>query len=107
MRHSALYEGTVTHQRAGAHANSFTKAIAMPLLDLEEIDALGDLAPLWRPERRAPVSFRRSDFMGDVAVSLRTTTLDLVERRAGFRPAGPVRLLAHHRSLGWCFNPIA
>jgi DUF1365 family protein len=106
-RTSALYEGVVTHQRLGPQANSFVSAVAMPCVDLDEIDALSDLAPWWRLERRAPMTFRRSDFMGDPDVSLRSTVLDLVDARAGFRPAGPVRLLAHHRSWGWCFNPIA
>jgi len=107
MRRSALYDGTVMHQRTGAHASGFVRRIAMPLLDLDEVDDLTDLAPLWRAERPAPITYRRRDFMGDPDTSLRTTVLDLVERRAGFRPDGPVRLLAHHRSWGWCFNPIA
>ncbi|MGA7988908.1 MAG: DUF1365 domain-containing protein [Candidatus Dormiibacterota bacterium] len=107
MRRSALYEGTVMHQRTGAHASGFVRRIAMPLLDLDEVDDLTDLAPLWRAERPAPITYRRRDFMGDPDTSLRTTVLDLVERRAGFRPDGPVRLLALHRSWGWCFNPIA
>ncbi len=107
MRHSALYEGTVMHQRTGAHGSGFVRKIAMPLLDLDEVDDLTDLAPLWRAERPAPITYRRRDFMGDPDTPLRATVLDLVERRAGFRPDGPVRLLAHHRSWGWCFNPIA
>jgi DUF1365 family protein len=107
MRRSALYEGTVMHQRTGAHGSGFVRKIAMPLLDLDEVDDLTDLAPLWRAERPAPITYRRRDFMGDPDTPLRATVLDLVERRAGFRPDGPVRLLAHHRSWGWCFNPIA
>jgi DUF1365 family protein len=107
MRRSALYEGTVMHQRTGAHGSGFVRKIAMPLLDLDEVDGLTDLAPLWRAERPAPITYRRRDFMGDPDTPLRATVLDLVERRAGFRPDGPVRLLAHHRSWGWCFNPIA
>ena len=107
MRRSALYEGTVMHQRTGAHAGGFVRRVAMPLLDLDEVEGLTDLALLWRAERAAPVTFRRADFMGNPDVPLRDTVLDLVERRAGFRPNGPVRLLAHHRSWGWCFNPIA
>ena len=107
MRRSALYEGTVTHQRRGAHASGFVRRVAMPLLDLDEVDDLTDLAPLWRAERPAPITYRRRDFMGNPHTSLRATVLDLVEHHAGFRPSGPVRLLAHHRSWGWCFNPIA
>ena len=107
MRRSALYEGTVMHQRTGAHASGFVRRIAMPFLDLDEVDGLTGLAPLWRAERPAPVNFRRGDFMGDPGSSLRVTVLDLVQRRAGVRPSGSVRLRAHHRSWGWCFNPIA
>jgi uncharacterized protein len=107
MRQSALYEGTVIHQRTRAHASGFVRRVAMPLLDLDEVDGLIDLAPLWRAERAAPIAFRRQDFMGDPDTSLRVTVLDLVQCRIGFRPNGPVRLLAHHRTWGWCFNPIA
>jgi DUF1365 family protein len=107
MRRSALYEGTVVHQRPGPHASGFVRQVAMPFIDLDELDGLADLAPLWRAEGRAPVTFRRGDFLGDPDTSLKGTVLDLVEARAGFRPNGPVRLLAHHRTWGWCFNPIA
>ena len=107
MRHSALYEGTVMHRRSGDQASGFVRRIAMLFLDLDEIDGLSELAPLWRAERSAPIRFRRRDFMGDPRKPLRATVLDLVEHRVGFRPSGPVRLLAHHRSWGWCFNPIA
>ena len=31
---------------------------------------------------------------------------DLVQERLGSRPAGPVRMLAHLRYLGHCFNPV-
>lgn len=107
MRRSAIYEGTVTHRRVDDHAGSFNRNIAMPFLDLGEIEALGDLAPLWRAERPALVSFRREDFLGGGREPLRAAVLDLVESRTGHRPSGPVRLLAHHRSWGWVFNPIS
>ncbi|HEV1996640.1 MAG TPA: DUF1365 domain-containing protein [Candidatus Dormibacteraeota bacterium] len=106
MRHSAIYEGTVTHRRLGDHAGSFDNKVAMLLLDLDEVEALADLAPLWRTERRAPMSYRRRDFLGSPDAPLRTAVLDLVEARTGRRPGGPVRLLAHHRTWGWLFNPI-
>lgn len=79
----------------------------MPFLDLDEVEALDDLAPLWRAEKRAPISFRRHDFLEGGRGPLQTAVLELVQSRTGHRPGGPVRLLAHHRSLGWVFNPIA
>jgi len=107
MRQSALYEGTVSHHRTGAGGRGFVHRVAMPLLDLDELESLTDLAPLWRAEGRAPMTFFRGDYMGAAATSLRTTVVDLVDQRLGLRLSGPIRLLAHNRTWGWCFNPIA
>ena len=51
--------------------------------------------------------FRRADYLGDPAAPLDVAVRDLVQARLGARPAGPVRMLAHLRSLGHCFNPVA
>lgn len=107
MTTCALYEGTVFHQHPGVMDRGFTYRIAMPFVDLEQLSELTTLSPVWRAERRAPVSFRRSDFMGDPSTSLASTVRDVVERQAGFRPDGPIRLLALQRTWGWVFNPIA
>ena len=106
MSTSALYEGTVVHERAQGLRRRFSHRVTMPLLDLDDADSL-DLAPLWRAERWAPMAFRRRDFLGDPAQPLSSSVRDLVEERLGWRPDGPIRLLAHHRTWGWCFNPIA
>ena len=81
--------------------------VAMPLLDLAEIDAVTGLHPLWSSRRPAPVWFRRADFLGDPAVPLDEAVRDLVEERSGRRPSGPVALLANLRTWGWLFNPIS
>lgn len=106
MSHSALYEGTVVHERASGPRRRFSHRIAMPLLDLADVESL-KLTPLWRAERWAPMMFRRRDYLGDPSRPLDTVVRDLVEERLGWRPGGAVRLLAHHRTWGWCFNPIA
>ncbi len=107
MNPSFLYEGTVFHERRTTPSREFTCQVTMPMVDLDGLGDLAGLAPLWRSEQRAPMSFRRADFMGDPRTSLATTIRDLVEQREGFRPDGPIRLLAHHRTWGWLFNPIA
>lgn len=107
MSLSRLYEGTVIHERRGDPNRSFTFRVAMLLVDLDEISELASLSPLWRAEHWAPMSYRRADFMGVETTSLTGTVRDIVEQRAGFRPDGPIRLLAHHRTWGWVFNPIA
>lgn len=103
----SIYEGKVLHERRGEHHRRFTNRIAMPIVDLEEVESLESLAPLWRAEQRAVMSFRRRDFMGDPARPLVSVVRDVVAERVGFRPEGPVLLLAHHRTWGWCFNPLA
>lgn len=105
---SAIYEGTLHHHRFGPGVtHEFSYAVAMPLLDLAEIDAVTGLHPLWSSRRPAPVWFRRPDFLGDPEVPLDEAVRDLVEDRGGHRPAGPMALLANLRTWGWLFNPIS
>ena len=103
---SAIYEGTVRHVRRRPHPHAFAYRVAMPLLDLSELDAVFALHPLWSVERPNVVSFRRADFLGDPAVPLDVAVRDLVAARLGTRPTGPIRMLAHVRTWGWLFNPM-
>ena len=103
---SALYEGTLRHRRCGAVKHQFAFRLAMPYLDLSELDAVFAQHPMWSVERANAVSFRRADFLGDPAVPLDAAVRDLVEERTGRRPLGPIRMLAHLRTWGWLFNPI-
>jgi len=92
---SAIYTGTVSHARRGPRAHAFSYRMYMLYLDLGELPGLGLR------------SFRRSDYLGDPAHDLATEVRDRVEGALGFRPAGPVRLLTHVRSLGYVFNPVS
>lgn len=103
---SALYEGTVGHRRV-APAHAFTNRLALPFLDLAELDEVAARSRLWSQERPNAVSFRRTDYLGDPAVPLDRAVRDLVAERTARRPSGPIRLLAHVRTWGWLFNPLA
>ena len=61
---SALYEGLVRHRRRGPVGHEFTYRIVLPLIDLEELDAVCAMHPWWARERLRPVSYRRRDFFG-------------------------------------------
>lgn len=104
---SALYEGQLHHARMEAVDHAFTYRVLMAWLDLDELPGALDAHPLWSARHPAPVRFRRQDFHGDPAVSLDVAVRDTVEAQLGRRPAGPIRLLAHLRTWGWAFNPIA
>jgi DUF1365 family protein len=79
----------------------------MPLVDLDEVDALCRLHPLWSAHHPAPVRFRREDYLGPPSVPLDVAVRDLVEDRTGTRPTGPIAVLTNPRTWGWLFNPIS
>ena len=104
---SALYEGTVLHRRRTPVDHRFSYRIALPLVDLDEIDDLVRLHPLWSAERPNVISFWSRDYLPGHHGPLKDAVHGLVEERLGRRPNGPVAMLAHPRTWGWLFNPIA
>ncbi|MEQ8716714.1 MAG: DUF1365 domain-containing protein [Acidimicrobiales bacterium] len=104
---AGLYEGTVRHRRIEPVEHAFSYRVAMVHLDVERVDEALAVSPLASQGPLRPVRFDRRDHLGDPSVPLAETIRSLVEDRLGFRPAGPVTVLAHLRTWGWCFNPIA
>ena len=104
---SALYEGTLHHARMDATPHGFSYRVLMAWLDLDELPGALDAHPLWSARHLAPVRYRRSDFHGDPNVPLDVAVRDTIEQSLGRRPTGPIKLLAHLRTWGWSFNPIA
>ncbi len=97
---SAIYTGVVTHRRRTPVAHAFRFRLFMLYIDLAELPRVLDGVP------RLLARFRRADYLGDPAIPLDTALRELVQERLGFRPEGPVRMLAHLRYLGHCFNPV-
>ena len=107
MTASALYEGTLHHVRLDETRHEFTYRVLMAWLDLDELPEALDAHPLWSARRPAPVRFDRRDFHGPPEVPLDVAVRDTVAEVLGHRPTGPIRMLAHLRTWGWAFNPIA
>jgi hypothetical protein len=105
---SAIYTGTVRHRRFAERRRELRHRVALAYLDLDELPAL-DAAVGGRllSPRPGIVRFRRRDYHGDDRVPLADALRTLVARRTGTAPAGPIRLLAHLRSFGHCFNPVS
>jgi DUF1365 family protein len=107
---SGIYEGSVTHHRRVPTVHRFTQRIAMPLVFLDEVDAIAGLHPLFSVERGNLVEFRRSDFLTDPDLAdlpLADAARATVARALGTAPSGPVALLGHLRTARWLFNPIS
>ena len=110
--HSAIYEGAIRHRRFRPAENAFRYRLFLAYLDLAELDAVFALHPRWSRERFNLAVFRRSDHPldrgpGHSRISLDAAVRDLVRRRTGERPDGPIRLLTHLRYFGHCFNPVS
>jgi DUF1365 family protein len=105
MTASAIYEGTIRHRRFGVRPHELRHRLALLYIDLEELDGLlGGRLIAGRP---GLVRFRRADYLGDPQIGLADAVRMLLQRRTGSAPAGPIRLLAHMRTFGHCFNPVS
>lgn len=104
---SAIYRGRVRHRRHLPHAHAFSYPVAYLYLDLDEVERVMALSPLWSANRRNLAEFRRSDYHGDARKPLADAVRDTVFERIGRRPEGPIRVLAHARYFGHCFNPVS
>lgn len=105
--HSAVYEGIVRHRRYEPRPHEFSYRMAQLYLDLDELDQAFAGCWFWSVGRRNLAQFRRSDFLGATETPLGDAVRDCVLRATGTRPGGPVRLLAHLRYAGYCFNPVS
>ncbi|NDK37399.1 DUF1365 domain-containing protein [Pseudoxanthomonas gei] len=104
---SGLYTGWVRHRRHAPHPHAFRYRLFMAYLDLAEVEQVFAGRWLWSVGRRNVAEFRRSDYLGDPAVPLDLAVRDCVEQHGHPRPRGPIRLLAHLRYFGKCFNPVS
>jgi DUF1365 family protein len=104
---SALYTGRLSHRRVSPVAHAFRYRVTSCWLDLAELDSVFRGRWLWSTRRPSLAWLRRADYLGDPQVPLDQAVRDLVERRTGLRPTGPIRLLTQLRSFGFCFNPVS
>ncbi len=104
---SAIYEGSVRHWRLSPRRHAFGYRIAQLCLDLDELDRVFAGRRLWSVDRRNLAEFRRGDYLAPATMPLAEAARALVERHAGFRPRGAVRLLTHLRYGGYVFNPVS
>ena len=101
---SAIYDTDLRHRRREP-AHNIRQRLRLAYLDLDEIPGVMAARLGWST-RRAPVHFRREDYLDGSSRPLHEALGDLVQDRTGDRPPGPVRMLTQLRTLGWLFNPL-
>ena len=104
---SALYVGRVLHRRFAPVTHRLGHPLFLVYLDLDDLDSALGGHLFWSHRRPAPFRFHRGDHLGDPARPLAAAVRDLVERRHGVRPQGPVFLLTQLRQLGYVMNPVS
>ena len=67
---SALYTGTVRHQRLAPTPHAFDYTLGLFYLDLDELSEVDRRLPFFSVERPNLLSFRRADYLGDPRVPL-------------------------------------
>jgi uncharacterized protein len=104
---SGIYEGWVRHRRHAPHAHAFRYRIYLLYLDLSELDHAFARRWFWSVNRSNLAEFRRSDYLGDPSIPLDQAVRARIREVCNRAPTGPIRLLAHVRTLGHCFNPVS
>lgn len=103
---SAIYEGRVGHRRYTPVVHGFEMPLCMLYLDLNELPRVFDGSGLWKYDAPALAAWRREDYLGPPGEPLDGCVRRIVRERLGRVPDGPIRMLAHPRYFGYCFNPV-
>jgi DUF1365 family protein len=104
--HSAIYQGLLRHRRFVPRAHRFSYRIFMMYLDLDELDEVLALSPLWSKRGWRPARFERGDFLGDPALPLKQAVCERIHKETGHWHEGRVCMLANLRYFGFIINPI-
>ena len=104
--HSAIYKGYLRHRRFHPRTHKFSYRVFMMYLDLDELDSVFKLSPLWSKKSWRPARFKRGDFLGDRNIPLDQAVRQRIKEETGVWHKGPIRMLANLRYFGFSINPI-
>lgn len=102
---SCIYVGRVSHTRLQPVRHGFDYRLFMMYVDLDELATIFKRFWFWSADKPALARFRRDRHTG--SGDLKSSIQDLVEKKVGFRPSGPVRLLTNFSYFGFWFNPVS
>jgi len=104
---SCIYSGEVLHRRFSPVDHSFRYRLFLLFVDLDELPNLFRRRWFWSARKPNVAWFRRCDHFGPSDQPLADSVRELVESRLGWRPTGPIRMLAHFRYFGFLINPVS
>lgn len=107
MTVSALYTGTVVHQRFRPKPHRLRYRMAQLLIDIDELDALAGRLRLFSRNRFNVIAFHDRDYGDRSGKDLRGQIEALLRAAEIAFEGGPIRLLTMPRIMGHVFNPIS
>ena len=107
MTVSALYFGTVVHQRFRPKPHRLHYRLAQILIDLDELDALAGRLRLFSRNRFNLVAFHDRDYGDRSGSNLRRQVEGHLIAAGIAVDGGPIRFLTMPRIFGHVFNPIS
>jgi len=114
IQHSAIYKGWVRHRRFTRADNSLRYNVYMVMLDLDEVEQVMNLHPLWKSSKQglALMRFVRSDYFAadklqaNNAADLKRMVVNCFYHELGEK-VERVSLLTNLRSFGYLINPVS
>jgi len=104
---SAFYFGTIRHRRFTPRPHHFRYSLFMVFMDIDHIEKLTHISPLFSYNRFNWVSYNQRDHFGDPKLTLRQRLEEDAAAHGLQMPDGPVFMLTHLRYLGYNFNPVS
>ena len=107
MTGSALYVGSVMHERRGAVSNRFSYGVCSYLIDLDELAELDGRVAGFGYNRPGLATFRDRDHIGDPTRPVRENIDGWLAERGIALDGGRILLLTNLRVFGYLFNPVS
>ncbi|MBA4609885.1 FAD-dependent oxidoreductase [Aeromicrobium sp. Marseille-Q0843] len=100
-----VYRTRVGHRRTQPFTRTFEQRSSTWVVDIDEQAARQEREPLWRRVTVGTIEAR--DHLGDPTATLRQNLAAFLARHGIELGDASVRLMAHPRAFGFCFNPIS
>ncbi len=107
ITHSALYFGSVMHNRLLPKKHRFRYSAFWVSVDLDELDTLSDRSRLFSYNRPNIFSIRDRDHGNGSATPIRNQVVQWLANSGIEIRSGRITLLGMPRTFGYCFNPLS
>jgi DUF1365 family protein len=104
---SCLYFGEVSHHRKAPRKHDLRYDVYMAHLFLDELDDVFKDRWFWSANRSNLGSFARSDYHRTEVDDLSSAVRETMSEQLGRECTGPVSIITHLRTFGYCFNPVS